>query len=124
MPPRLPSLHALRAFEAAARLGGFNKAAKELGVSPTAVSHHIRGLEAALGVALFTRRTRKVRLTEAGERLAKVCSTAFENLANAGHQPVGGADFAWRAVRKAARQPRFQFLLIFIFLAHGARVSG
>jgi len=80
---RLPSLHALRAFEAAARLGGFNKAAKELGVSPTAISHHIRGLEAALGVALFTRQTRKVRLTEAGERLAKVCSAAFENLANA-----------------------------------------
>lgn len=83
MPPRLPSLHALRAFEAAARLGGFNKAAKELNVSPTAISHHVRGLEADLGAALFTRQSRKVGLTEAGERLADACTAAFGGLAGA-----------------------------------------
>ena len=66
----LPSLPALRAFEAAARLGSFQAAAEAINVSPTAISHHIRGLEAALNVQLFTRAARQVRLTNEGQKLA------------------------------------------------------
>ncbi|MEQ8895625.1 MAG: LysR substrate-binding domain-containing protein [Roseovarius sp.] len=68
---KLPSVSALRALEAAVRLGSFKAAAGELAVSPTAVSHHIKGLEQQLGIALFVRDTRKVTATEAGIRLSE-----------------------------------------------------
>lgn len=67
---RLP-LTALRTFESAARLASFRAAAVELSVTPTAVSHQIRGLEQWLGVLLFERLGRGVRLTEAGEQLQR-----------------------------------------------------
>lgn len=67
---RLP-LTALRTFESAARLASFRQAALELSVTPTAVSHQIRGLEQWLGVLLFERLGRGVRLTEAGEKLRR-----------------------------------------------------
>ena len=60
---RLPPLNALRAFEAAARHLSFKKAADELSVTPTAVSHQIRGLEDYLGIPLFRRLTRALELT-------------------------------------------------------------
>ena len=59
--PRLPSLNALRAFEAAARLGGFAQAAEELQVSPGAVAAQIKALEQDLGAPLFDRHARGVR---------------------------------------------------------------
>ncbi|MGY2377970.1 LysR substrate-binding domain-containing protein [Pseudomonas sp. SDO524_S393] len=62
-------LTALRTFESASRLLSFKAAAEELSVTPTAVSHQIRSLETWLGVALFERLPRQVRLTEGGERL-------------------------------------------------------
>jgi len=62
-------LTALRTFESAARLQSFKAAAEELAVTPTAVSHQIRTLENWLGVALFERLARGVRITECGERL-------------------------------------------------------
>lgn len=67
---RLP-LTALRAFESAARLSSFREAALELSVTPTAISHQIRGLEQWLGVLLFERLGRGVRLTDAGEKLRR-----------------------------------------------------
>jgi LysR family glycine cleavage system transcriptional activator len=67
---RLP-LNALRTFEAAARRLSFLKAADELNVTPGAVSRQIKALEAELGVRLFERFNRAVRLTVAGERLAE-----------------------------------------------------
>ncbi|MDF2234828.1 LysR substrate-binding domain-containing protein [Albimonas sp. CAU 1670] len=73
----MPSLAALRAFEAAARLGSFKDAAEALAITPTAVSHHIRGLEQRLDVPLFTRETRAVHLTEAGRRLSRRLTAAF-----------------------------------------------
>jgi len=76
----LPSLPALRAFEAAARLGSFQAAAEAINVSPTAISHHIRGLEAALNVQLFTRAARQVRLTNEGQKLADGTTKAFRIL--------------------------------------------
>jgi LysR family glycine cleavage system transcriptional activator len=73
----LPSLPSLRAFDVAARTGSFRAAADELNVSPTAVSHHIRNLEGHLGVSLFDRVGRSVKLTEEGSRLAMATGQAF-----------------------------------------------
>lgn len=79
----MPSLISLRAFEAAARLGSFKQAAEELSVTPTAVSHHIRGLEDALDIQLFVRETRAVRLTDTGKQLAGRLTIAFTEISDA-----------------------------------------
>ncbi|WCL52913.1 LysR substrate-binding domain-containing protein [Gimibacter soli] len=76
----MPSLAAIRAFDTAARLGSFKAAADNLNVSATAISHHIRGLEAQIGVALFVRGTRKVSLTDAGRQLAEATSASFSRI--------------------------------------------
>lgn len=78
---RLPPLAALRAFEAAARHESFRRAADELAVTPTAISHQIRLLEEILGLALFVRRTRQVALTEAGLRLYPTLRDGFDSFA-------------------------------------------
>ncbi len=77
---RLPPPNALRAFEAAARHGGFIAAAEELHVTRGAISRHVKALEAHLGIALFTRRAQGVRLTPAGTRLGAVLSETFGTL--------------------------------------------
>ena len=59
--PKIPPLTALRAFEAAARLGGFAAAGMELGVSPGAITAHVKALESDLGAALFERHAAGVR---------------------------------------------------------------
>jgi len=81
VPRSLPPLTALRAFEAAARLKSFTKAARELHVTPAAVSHQIRGLEKYLGVTLFRRTTRRLVLTEQGQKAAEQFRDGFEHLA-------------------------------------------
>src|SRR5712691_2371534 len=63
------NLNDLLAFLAVARERSFTNAAAKLGVSPSALSHTIRGLEARLGLRLLTRTTRSVSPTQAGERL-------------------------------------------------------
>lgn len=80
MPRELPSLNALRAFEAVARLESASRAAAELYVTHGAVSRHIRALEAELGTALFTREGRGLALTAAGRRLRDGAGHAFEQL--------------------------------------------
>lgn len=80
---RLPPLNALRAFEAAARHLSLRKAAEELHVSPGAISHQIRGLEALLGIDLFERRVRSVALTPAGKLLYPGVQTGFIQLREA-----------------------------------------
>ena len=80
---RLPSLTALRMFEATARHASFTKAAAELNVTQAAVSHQLRGLEDQLGIKLFQRSTRRLKLTPAGERLLPAVSDAFETLGRA-----------------------------------------
>jgi len=77
---RLPSLNALRAFEAAARHGGFTGAAEELHVSRGAISRHVKLLELELGVELFSRRAQGVELTEAGRRFLPVLTAAFQSI--------------------------------------------
>ncbi len=79
----LPPLIELRAFEAAARRLSFKKAAAELGVTPTAVSHQIRLLEQYCGRALFRRRPRPLSLTDAGARLFPVIRDGLEAFATA-----------------------------------------
>ncbi len=73
----MPSLNAIRAFEAAARLFSFKDAAEELKLSPSAVSRHIRSLERSLGVDLFERGFRQVQLTEKAMPYARRLSEAF-----------------------------------------------
>ena len=73
-----PSLRALRAFAEVARAGSLAEAARGLHVSPSAVSHLLRDLEAALGFALFSGRGPGAALTEQGARLARRLGGAFE----------------------------------------------
>ena len=79
----LPPLNALRAFEAAARLGSFSEAARELHVTHGAISRQLKQLEEVLGLALFVKEGRGVKLTDAGQRLGEAASEAFERLRSA-----------------------------------------
>jgi len=86
----LPPLPALRAFEAAARLGSVSRAAEELHVTHGAVSRHIRTLEQALGAPLFQRQGRGLALTAAGESLRDASGEAFARLRQ-----------SWRELRRS-----------------------
>ena len=77
---RQGALEGIEAFLAVARRRSFRRAAADLGVTPSAVSQSIRGLETRLGAALFIRTTRSVGLTEAGQRLFERAGPAFEEL--------------------------------------------
>ncbi len=108
---KLP-LAALRAFEAAYRLGSFRDAATEVGLTPSAVSHHVRQLEASLGATLFLRQHRKVIVTPAGAELGAGVGRGFAALAAAyataqaprGPLVVSAApDFAVRWLMPAAK---------------------
>lgn len=79
----LPPLSALRAFEAAARQESFKRAAAELAVTPTAISHQIRQLEESLGIALFERHVRKVVLTAEGRDLFPAIRQGLDGMAAA-----------------------------------------
>lgn len=92
--PKGPPLNALRAFEAAARLGGFMRAAEELSVTPGAISQHIKTLEEWVGTPLFERRSQGVRLTATGAKLLPAFTAAFDQLG-----------LAVRALRNAVPQP-------------------
>ncbi len=80
---RLPPLSTLRVFEAAARHKSFRKAADELNLTASAVSHGIQTLENWLGVELFNRQSRGLRLTGAGEAYAPLVNQALSVLAKA-----------------------------------------
>jgi LysR family transcriptional regulator, glycine cleavage system transcriptional activator len=77
---RFPSLASIRAFEAAARLGSFAKAAQELETSAASVSYHVRQLERQIGVALFLRHPHRVELTPSGKLIAEEAMSAFAAL--------------------------------------------
>ena len=81
----IPSLSMLIAFESTGRLGGMGRAAEELKTSQSAISRHIRQLEAALGVMLFERKIRSVYLTGRGENYYIAVQSALECLHAAGH---------------------------------------
>lgn len=99
---RLPSLNALRAFEAAARHQSFARAAAELHVSEGAISRHVKLLEEELGLPLFIRRARKVELTEHGRKFLPVLSKSFKAIGQ------GFADAAAEAPKlRLLSQPSF-----------------
>ncbi len=81
--PNLPPLLSLRAFSAVGRLLSFRKAADELLISQSAVSHHIRQLETMLGTPLFVRHARSISLTAEGERYLVEIDGAFRTITNA-----------------------------------------
>jgi LysR family glycine cleavage system transcriptional activator len=74
---RLPSLSALRCFEAAAETESFSRAADRLHLTHGAISRAVRHLEEEIGVLLFERRSRRVFLTEAGRKLAHAVRDGF-----------------------------------------------
>lgn len=82
-PPPLPSLNALRAFDAAAREMSITRAAERLHVTHGAVSRQIHQLEAQLGVALFQRAGRGIELTDSGRRLYHTTRESFSRLEQA-----------------------------------------
>lgn len=92
----LPPLSTLPAFDAAARLGSFSKAAQELNSSQPAISQQIRQLESAVGQKLFRRKSQGVALTEAGEDLHVAVQQGFAGL---------------REVMARLRQPRLRLNL-------------
>jgi LysR family glycine cleavage system transcriptional activator len=80
MPKKLPPLNALRSFEAAARHCSFRKAADELGVSHSAISHQVKHLEQYLKVELFLREAGGVQLSKTGRLYYPVIRTAFNQI--------------------------------------------
>src|SRR5215475_4377633 len=92
---RQGSLDGVEAFLKVARLRNFRKAAAELGVTPSAIGQAVRALETRLGAALFTRTTRSVGLTEAGEKFLARAGPAFEELVAAG---ADARDLGQRAI--------------------------
>ncbi|MBL0915052.1 MAG: LysR family transcriptional regulator, partial [Sphingopyxis sp.] len=80
---KLPPLAAIRAFEAAARLQNFSRAAEELGMTQAAVSYQVRQLEDRLGRALFVREKGRGRFSETGQRLLPAVSNAFATMGDA-----------------------------------------
>src|SRR4051812_25752397 len=80
----IPPLTALLAFERAATQLSFRRAARDLALSPSAISHQIRGLEEHFGTKLFVRGARWVRLTADGERYRAQVSVALATLRDAG----------------------------------------
>jgi LysR family transcriptional regulator, glycine cleavage system transcriptional activator len=86
MARRLPSLNALKAFEAAARHVSFSDAAEELFVTHAAISRHIRELEEALGTELFVRTGRGVEMTDAGRVFGQRLTPLFDQLADSARE--------------------------------------
>lgn len=83
MTERIPALYSLRAFEVAARHGSFSKAAQELSVTQSAVSHHVKNLESLFDCALFERHGPRLSLTDQGRLLADELKTGFRIIENA-----------------------------------------
>jgi LysR family transcriptional regulator, glycine cleavage system transcriptional activator len=102
MPDSIPPLLGLHAFEASARHLSFAAAAIELHLSPSAISQRVRVLERHLGVSLFERRPRSLRLTEAGQAYLPAVRDLFEDLAAATNGLFGDTNRATLTVRVQA----------------------
>ena len=75
-----PNFNDLIAFRAVAQQRSFTRAAAQMGLSPSALSHAVRGLEERIGVRLLTRTTRSVSPTQAGERLLATVGPSFDEI--------------------------------------------
>ncbi|WP_313412234.1 LysR family transcriptional regulator [Rhodospirillum rubrum] len=101
----------LDAFAAVARLGSFRKAAKERGVSPSALSHCVRRLEDRLGVRLLNRTTRSLAPTEAGERLLDRLGPALSSIEGALSEIDGFRDRPFGRLRLSVPRSAAAFAL-------------
>jgi len=119
---RLPSLNALRSFEAAARHLSFSAAAEELSITPSAVSHQIRGLEESFAVKLFVRLNPGMALTEEGRLLLKGVEAGFLTLVQATDRVTRRT--ARRILTVAAPTPVASFWLLPRLADFGARFPG
>jgi len=99
---RLPPLKALRAFEAAARQLSFKRAADELLVTPSAISHQVRLLENTLGVRLFVRQPHRLLLTETGMTYMRQIADSFGRIEEATRAIVAGREADLITVHSAA----------------------
>ncbi|SEB15318.1 LysR family transcriptional regulator [Paraburkholderia sartisoli] len=97
-------LSELTAFVAIAEQRSFRAAARVLGVSPSALSHSMRGLEARLGVRLFNRTTRSVALTEAGEQLLRRAGPAIADLEDAVNEVASARNRPSGSIRISASE--------------------
>jgi len=104
-PDRLPSLSALRCFEASAKRESFTGAAEELGLTQSAVSRQVRELEEHVGASLFRREGRGVRLTDAGRALFDSLTGDLDRLRRTMHRAVAAGDGA--RVLSIAAPPTF-----------------
>jgi LysR family glycine cleavage system transcriptional activator len=107
MANRLPPIAALQAFEAAARLGSFSRAAEEIYVTHGAVSHQVKALEELVGVPLFARNGRRVTLTADGKALADRVRAALRDIRE--------------AMESVARRDRDSLLTVSILPSFAAR---
>src|SRR3984957_2701077 len=104
---RSVQLDGLPQFLSVAELGSFAEAAHRLGISPSAVSQAVRGLEQRLGIRLFNRTTRSVALTEAGARYFELVAPALRD--------IGAAE---EEISAAAQRPRGKLRLNVLRAAH------
>ncbi len=124
----VPPISALRAFEAAARLKSFTLAAEELGLTQSAISHQVHGLEEHLGFELFHREPRRISLTAKGETLAlavreglTVVASCVRTLMRADNGPrltvstLAGFAVKWlfpRLIRFDERHPQIELAIV------------
>ncbi len=132
MTRRLPSLNALRAFEAAARHLSFTKAAEELHVTQAAISHQVKALEEQLGLTLFRRLNRRLLLTDAGQTYVSSLTEAFDGIAEATERATaqsGGGSLRistlpsmaakWLLPRLSRFRARHPEIDVFVSASHG-----
>ena len=86
----LPSLRALQAFEATARHLSVTRAAEELHVTPSAISHQLKSLESHLGIRLFHRLNRRIALTDTGRSYVQLLAAVFDRIASATDHIING----------------------------------
>ena len=98
-------LGSIELFCLAAELGGFTAAAVAAGVTPAAVSRSVARLEQRLGVRLFVRTTRQIRLTDGGKAYFEQCREALNQLAEAERQVTGGQSMPAGPLRISAPTP-------------------
>ena len=106
------TLDGVEAFVRVAERRSFRGAAADLGVTPSAVSQAVRALEARVGIALFTRTTRSVGLTEAGERFLERALPAFQEIVAASNAAANHATAIHNRSRSHASSASRQKIVI------------
>ncbi|MBF8740824.1 LysR substrate-binding domain-containing protein [Pseudomonas guariconensis] len=114
-PPQIPPLKAIQAFEQVARFGNVARAAEQLNLTPSAVSHQIANLEALIGRPLFIREARGVSLTPAGEQYLREVAGILQSLASATERAGSAVGFDCLRLHSA---PSFGLLWLLPRLEH------